>query len=517
MTFAKLVKKTNPAPKTAVMVATVLGTELKGELDPYPVGSHSWVEIRDSEPGFQLSSVKSLAPSPAQTTIYSLVHKSGQPDSERHARLLDAEQYFDLIDLNLEHDLSAEILAAIPPHRRLISCEETSADLALLHRQLERMELVGAAFYRLTTLGKTVSESLDPLRFLHALDRKDVIAYDRNPTATWTRVLAAHLGAPVVFGQAGESGQCCLENVEPKLLDLANDYGLPNLHPISELFAIVGDPVQASLSPRLHNAAYRRSAATRLFLSITARDFDEFWQAMVKDDLLERIGMPLKGITMASPHKRRALQAANLSSSLSLKAKSSNVLVMRSKRWFADTTDPVGLISNLGRLGRNFCDEQIAIIGCGGSGRSMAAALREVGAEVTLVNRSIERGNRSLERGRAAGKMLNLPFIPLSQFSAYGYTILVNATPLGRKGEAYPVDLIGMKENSVIFDLIYMAEQTQLMRQAESLGFLTVDGRENLISQVCHQYRLMTGDLMSENLARGVVGMPNVTLEAITT
>jgi len=143
---------------------------------------------------------------------------------------------------------------------------------------------------------------------------------------------------------------------------------------------------------------------------------------------------------------------------------------------------------------------RIAIIGCGGSGRSMAAALHEVDADVTLVN-------RSQERGSVAARMLDLPFIPLCQFSLRGYSMLVNATPVGRNGETLPIDLSEMAQDSVIVDLTYTQKTTQLMQQATALGFIAIDGWNILVSQVRHQYQLMTGELMPEDLARNVLGI----------
>ena len=76
-----------------------------------------------------------------------------------------------------------------------------------------------------------------------------------------------------------------------------------------------------------------------------------------------------------------------------------------------------------------------AVIGCGGAGCAVAAALTdEMGAAVTLVNRSAARGVR-------AQQLLRLPFVALSQFSPDDYSMVVNATPVGRDGETLPFDL----------------------------------------------------------------------------
>ena len=116
--------------------------------------------------------------------------------------------------------------------------------------------------------------------------------------------MALHLGAPGIFGQV--PGDDLIIPGEPTIPRLIRDYGLPAVMPIKQLFAIIGSPVFHSLSPRLHNAAYRAMNYPALFVPLHVESFDEFWQAVI-NQVLDSLGLPINGLTVASPHKEVAL------------------------------------------------------------------------------------------------------------------------------------------------------------------------------------------------------------------
>src|SRR6185295_13442370 len=99
--------------------------------------------------------------------------------------------------------------------------------------------------------------------------------------------------------------------------------------------------------------------------------------------------------------------------------------------------------------------KRAAVIGCGGAGRAIAAALVQSGAGVTLIN-------RGAERGQHASELLGLPYLPLLDFNADGYDIVVNATPVGRDSDDVPFDLESLNDDVVVIDLVYGARPTPL-------------------------------------------------------
>ena len=315
-------------------------------------------------------------------------------------------------------------------------------------------------------------------------------------------MLAPRLGAPIAFARVPRDGDTA--DCEPTIRDLVLDYGFPDLYPAREIFAIIGQPVSGSLSPRVHNAAYRANGFGRLFLSLPVDSFQQFWHQLVLGGAMGAIGFPIMGLTIASPHKEAALEVAKRRAPLCRQCAASNLLVRRENEWTASTTDPEGIFHNM-TLGHPRPGTRVAIIGCGGSGRIAAAALSQAGANVTLVN-------RGAERGRWAAGLLGLPFVPLESFSALGYGAIVNATPVGLNGERLPVNLAELDPGATVVDLVYSRRgETAFAEQARAMGHQVVDGRLVLLAQTRRQYYLMTGETMPESLGRRLLGLPAAT------
>ena len=425
--------------------------------------------------------------------------KGGHSPTERDvrtARLLSAAKRFDFIELEGKRDLHHAILAAIPPHRRVISWHEPATEAGTLEQLLASFRRAEACLYRFVTMSEEVAAALAPIQFLAATGCRDVIAYAESDNATWTRPLAARYGAPVVFGNVANGRGPSPTDVST----LVRDYGLPDLHRVTELCAIVGQQVNGSPSPRLHNAAYRAHGASRLFVRFPVESFAGFWQGVVETALFEAIGICVHGVTVASPHKKSALAVAEEISAISRKTASANVMFRRGSGWHADTTDAEGVLVNLEAAGIACAGRRVAVIGCGGSGRPIAAALQRAGAHVTLVN-------RGAARGRWASELLGLPFVPLAEFAAAEYDVIVNATPVGREGEELPVDLAPMPRGSVVVDLVFSAATTPLSAAARRRGHTVIDGRDILLAQAARQYQLMTGEEMPRTPASDLLGL----------
>lgn len=416
---------------------------------------------------------------------------------QRQQSLLKAAKDYDLIDLEGSRDLVPELLEAIPPDKRMISWRGAATDCLTLQRLLEKFSEAEARIYKLVSIGARPGDELASLSLLKLAGRPNLIAYTTGKHCLWSRLVALHFGMPMIFGTIESQSDFPWE---PTVSQLIEDYNLPQLTPLRELYGIVGDPVQHSLSPRLHNAAYKALGYPALFVPFPVESFRDFWSRVVENGALESLGISMKGFVVASPHKETALNEVAASSPMAQSAGSTNVFVRRNGTWKADTTDPEGVIEGLSRRGIELSGKKVAVVGCGGSGRAIAAALDQVGAVVTLVNRGVERGLR-------AHRLLGLPFVPLSEFTVDGYSLIVNATPVGRNNHDLPFKLNGLSQDAVVIDLVYGAQTTPLIAAAQAQGRTTIDGREVLYLQARRQFHLMTGREMPADLGLKILGM----------
>ncbi|MDX1631202.1 MAG: type I 3-dehydroquinate dehydratase [Thermoanaerobaculia bacterium] len=416
---------------------------------------------------------------------------------ERQTLLEGASHSFDLIDLEAERDLDPHLLAQIAPRRRVLSWHGDPAPVDALVERLEEMSETPAAVYKLVPGARRSGQELLPLRLLAEVERRDVIAFATGPIGTWSRLVAPRLGAPVVFGSVGEAAA----PGQPSLKDLILDHALPELYPADRLCGLVGDPVDHSLSPRLHNGAYRSLGLPYLYLPFHVEEFGEFWLEVVEDDFLAEIGLPLVGLSVTTPHKTAALAVAGVASPLADRLNAANTLDLRDGVWEAENTDVEGVTRALEEREIPVEGRSAVVVGAGRAGRAAAFGLARKGAETTIAN-------RSRERGRTVAELLDLPFVSLEELDPGEFEIVVHATSLGRQpGDEVPVDPAALRTDGILVELVYGAGPTLLEREARERGVTVVDGREVLVAQALRQFQLFTGREIPISLGREILEM----------
>jgi len=454
--------------------------DLVGEVDP------DW--LRQSFPGRLLYTLRSRAEG----------GRFSAARGRRQDRLVSAAARFDLLDLEGDRDLTPELLDAVPAERRIVSWHGAAADLASLRGRFDHFAKTPAAHYKLVPRAASPGDELPTLVLLRDLRRDDVTLFAAGESAAWTRVVAPHLGSRLLYGSATESpaapGQLSIDRLE-------RDWGLPSLRPISRLMGVVGAPALHSLSPRLHSAAHRALGIDALYVPFEAEHFGDFWIEIVESEVLGRLGLPLVGLSVTSPHKQVAHAVAGADSPLANRLQAVNTLVLRRGVWEGESTDAEGVVRAIEARGIDPRGRRTAVVGCGGAGRAAALALALAGAEVAIVNRGEERG---VEAARALG----LPFVLLADLDPSRFDLFVHATPLGRDEEDETVlPVAGLSQDAVVVDLVYRDGPTRLLVEATERGLAVVDGREVLLHQAIPQFRLMTGADLPVDLGRRALGL----------
>ena len=417
----------------------------------------------------------------------------------RHQRLMQAAARFDIVDLEVDRDFDPDVLAAVEPSRRLVSWHGRPRSLGELQKIHSRQSKEEARYYKLIPEAEQPGQEVTPLALLHSLGRNDVIAFATGPIGTWTRLIAPRLGAPVVFGSASNEPAA---SGQPSVAQLIVDYGLPDLRDVTRLFGIVGTNVAHSLSPRLHNHAYRHLGIDGLYLPFHVEAFGDFWLEVVESGTFAELGFELAGLSVTTPFKRVAAAVGGAVSPLAEWTGSANTLFKREGIWQADSTDGMGVTGPIRARGLELSGRSVAIVGAGGAGRAAAAALSAEGAAVTMVN-------RGSERGRKAAADLRVPFCALDQFDPTPFDYLVNATPLGwNEEDDLPFELDGLDESAVVVDLVYLRSgPTPLVQAVRASGRTAIDGREVLLFQAMPQFQLMTGIEMPEGESHQLLGL----------
>lgn len=268
---------------------------------------------------------------------------------------------------------------------------------------------------------------------------------------------------------------------------------------------VIGDPVDHSLSPLLHNTAFAEmgldwvSVAFPVPAGRTAQALDG------------ALSLGIRGLSVTMPHKVEAARHLTRLSPLAARLGAVNCVVHEEGAWRGENTDGAGLVAALRRRDRfDPAGRRCLVVGAGGAARAVLAALADAGAtEIIVVNRGAERAAAALDLVGAVGRAG-------SPEDAPSCDLVVNATPVGMAGVAaatgstpgnWPIDPSLLHAGQVVVDLVYHPAETQWMHAARADGVTVSNGLGMLVHQAALQVASWTGlDPPVEAMWRSVEG-----------
>jgi shikimate dehydrogenase len=247
-------------------------------------------------------------------------------------------------------------------------------------------------------------------------------------------------------------------------------------------FALLGEPVEHSLSPAIQNAAARAAGVDGVYVALRAsvEDLPGFMRG------LSRAG---GGGNVTLPHKEKAASVLDQPLDAVRRTGACNTFWLEDGKVTGDNTD----VEGLQRAVRHFLGEapeerRVLLLGAGGAARAALVALLDDGVEsVAIVNRSVERARNMARRiGGARVRVLDGP----RDWYDGDFDLVVNATSLGLSpDDASPLDLERLSRAGAVLDMVYGPEPTALMRQAEGMGIPVTDGTEMLVQQAAASFQ----------------------------
>lgn len=239
--------------------------------------------------------------------------------------------------------------------------------------------------------------------------------------------------------------------------------------------ALLGDPVEHSRSPAIHNAAL---SALGLEGEYRARCVDR--DGMLEAAFQVRNG-ELDGANITMPHKQLALDLADSLSDLARRAGAVNTWVRTEDGLFGHNTDVAG-IAHAWQAGSFPDDARVLILGSGGA--AAAACLAFEGRDVAVAARREDTAHEMLARTRVAAAVH--PWgVPLAG------AVVVNATPMGMHGESLPAAVVAVAGG--LLDMTYGDHPSPAVEAGIALRIPTLDGREMLLGQAMASFTLWTG------------------------
>ena len=250
--------------------------------------------------------------------------------------------------------------------------------------------------------------------------------------------------------------------------------------------ALFGQPVKTSLSPAIHQMFAGQFGLDIEYRLIEPTDGD-FPQAL---DAFRKTGGV--GCNVTLPFKRDAWQLATDSSAEVSQAQAANTLVRQSSGWFAHTTDGAGLIADLtGNHSVDISGQRVLILGAGGAAAGIIdRLLAEKPRQTVLVNRNLERARSLSERFDTSGRISVTSWSDLPGQGAFN--LVINATSLGHKGEAPPLNTSSFAEGGLCYDMNYFKASQPLKRHCEDMHRPYIDGLGMLVEQAAKSFFIWT-------------------------
>ncbi len=259
-------------------------------------------------------------------------------------------------------------------------------------------------------------------------------------------------------------------------------------------FAVIGNPISHSLSPRIHN-----NAIWALNLNAIYTRFHLTNAQNLREKIFE---LNLSGANITLPFKEEALKIADSADEMALNIGSANTLLVKGRKIHAYNTDGIGFLEAIAEFELKFKRLKTALIlGAGGTAKALAFVLAQSGVSVSVANRSAGRLSDFASYKTSLYENLQENF-------GTAFDIVINTTSAGLKDENLPCDevlLSGLlRRAKCAFEVIY-GKQTPFLRLAKSLKIPCKDGAEMLLWQGVFAFELffgLCGENLSVNLAK---------------
>ncbi len=267
---------------------------------------------------------------------------------------------------------------------------------------------------------------------------------------------------------------------------------------------VIGDPIEHTMSPVMHNAAFKKLGIDYLYVPFRVR----------KEELEKAIAgmraLNIRGLNVTIPHKVEVISFLDKVDPLVEKIGAVNTIVNDDGVLTGYNTDATGFLQALLERGVEPKGKNTVILGAGGVSRAISFILAERGAHLVILNRQLEL-DWAEELAQRISQIFNkeIKALVLNEGNLAEVLeraeVLVNATSVGMSPniDETPVPARLLKSGLTIFDSVYNPVKTRLLREAEAAGVKAIGGLDMLVWQGALAFEKWTGQKAPLELMRG--------------
>tara|TARA_B100000676_G_C17889457_1_gene738372 strand:+ start:38 stop:844 length:807 start_codon:yes stop_codon:yes gene_type:complete len=242
-------------------------------------------------------------------------------------------------------------------------------------------------------------------------------------------------------------------------------------------YLVIGNPIEHSLSPKLHNRWLRENNIDAIYdkIKLEKHEIKNIVQDIKKQKII--------GCNVTVPFKKSVIPFLDKLSMAAEQTQSVNTIIFDDGDLVGHNTDIVGFDASIKKLNFNMRDKKILILGAGGVVPSIIFALKRMHVSEIVVT------NRTREKAENLKNLFdNLEVIKWGTLS--NFDVIINATSLGLKNETINLDFSSIGKGKLFYDVIYNPVQTNFLKIGEELGNLTENGKNMFIYQASEAFKL---------------------------
>ncbi len=341
---------------------------------------------------------------------------------------------------------------------------------------IDRMQPFAPDFLKLVPTAQTLRDSLQVIDLLENYSGENLVAMSMGFRGVLTRVLGPRFGS--VFTFAAPDGAAGTAPGQPSLTMLRDLYRIQNITAKTAIYAVAGEPITGSMSPRMHNTAFAAAGIDAVYLPLETSDPAELQQVMQRLDI--------RGLSITMPLKETVLPLLAMRDPAVEHMAACNTLLRRADGSLAGfNTDVSGIVEPLQRI-TPLAGKRVLVLGAGGAARAAVYGLVEAGAHVFILNRTESKAaTLAAETGATVQTR--------SAMATADFDIIVNGTPYGMRGQQYDPPILPVEMDCrIFFDLVYNPVETPLVRVAMERNIRVLPGVAMFVEQGVRQFTLWT-------------------------
>ena len=254
-------------------------------------------------------------------------------------------------------------------------------------------------------------------------------------------------------------------------------------------FAVIGNPIEHSLSPVLHNWVFKSLNIQAEYRKIRLDEKN------ISDIVKEIKNDELDGINVTIPHKENVIKFLDEINPRAETIGSVNCMMKSHSRIIGNNTDWFGFSQALGNNQINVSGKEIIVLGSGGTGKSILFSLKQLGVTKIILL------NRTLQNARALQDDIVIPYPKEKTESLIkNDSIIINTTPVGMQSNQSPIDLGLLHKNQILIDVIYNPLETAFLKLGNKIGAKTLNGLDMFIYQGLASLDLWFGESLSKQV-----------------